>query len=250
MVPNVQNSGAAFAWSPWKSNSGNKEHIAYMTASVIANRRTAVGFASVWLLSGLAFAQDVDLKKTLKGVESRYNSTQTLESQFSETYLSKGHKRTENGTLYLKKPGKMRWEYTAPAGKLFVSDGQFFYFYNAEENRAEKTKLKEAEDLKAPLAFLLGRLNFNDDFREFRSSAKGEDVLITATPKSDKLPYSEVTFLTSPDFAIKHLEVKGQDGSTLQFDFSGEKKNPPVQESMFKFTLPVGAEMVDSTRGN
>ena len=46
------------------------------------------------------------------------------------------------------------------------------YSYSPEDNRAEKMKMKEADDLRAPLAFLLGRLNFNEDFREFHSSRK------------------------------------------------------------------------------
>lgn len=213
----------------------------------------AVGFASAWLLSASIFpgrlgAQSVDLNATLRGIENRYNKAQSLELGFSETYTFKGRKRTESGMLFLRKPGRMRWQYTMPSGKLFVSDGQFFYYYSPEDNRAEKMKLKEADDLRAPLAFLLGRLNFNDDFREFHSSEQGSDALITAIPKSDKLPYTEVSFLASPDFSIKHLEVRGQDGSLLQFAFDGEKKNPAVPDAMFKFSPPPGAEYVDSSK--
>ncbi len=219
-----------------------------MTAFATA-RRMACGFASVWLLSLTPLhAQSVDLNRTLKGIEARYNSAQSLELQFSESYLAKGRKKTESGTLYLRKPGRMRWQYTNPAGKLFVSDGQFFYYYNAEDNRAEKLNVKEAEDLRAPLAFLLGKLNFDQDFREYHSSMVGADARITAMPKSDKLPFTEVTFLAAPDFTIKQLEVKGQDGSVLEYAFQGEKKNAPVPDAMFKFYLPPGAEWVDSSR--
>jgi outer membrane lipoprotein carrier protein len=219
-----------------------------MTAFVTA-KRMAFGFASVWLLSLTpAHAQSVDLNRTLKGIETRYNSAQTLELQFSESYGFKGRKKTESGTLFLRKPGRMRWQYTNPAGKLFVSDGQYFYYYNPEDNHAEKLNVKEAEDLRAPLAFLLGKLNFNEDFREYHTSMAGADALISATPKSDKLPFTEVTFLTAPDFTIKQLQVKGQDGSLLEYAFQGEKKNPAVPDAMFKFSLPPGAEWVDSSK--
>jgi outer membrane lipoprotein carrier protein len=206
----------------------------------------ALGFASVWLLRG----QTVDLNSTLKGIENRYNKTQSLELGFSETYTLKGHKRTESGKLFLRKPGRMLWQYTTPAGKLFVSDGQYFYYYSPEDKRAEKMKVKEADDLRAPLAFLLGKLNFKEDFGQFRSMPQGQDALITAIPKSDKLPYTEVTFLASPDFEIKHLQVRGQDGSVLEFAFEDEKKNPVLPDGMFKFTPPPGAEYVDSSKGN
>ena len=208
----------------------------------------ALGFASAWLLSGGLWAQSDNVTSTLKGIENRYNKAQTLELGFSETYTLKGHKKTEAGTLFLRKPGRMRWQYSAPAGKLYVSDGQFLYSYIPQDNRAEKMKMKETEDLRAPLAFLLGRLNFNEDFREFHSTPQGGGLLITAIPKSDKLPYTEVSFLAAPDFAITHLQVRGQDSSLLEFTFEGEKRNPTVPEAMFKFTPPPGAEFVDSTK--
>src|SRR5260370_9494824 len=82
------------------------------------------------------------------------------------------------------------------AGKLFLADGKFVYSYNPEEKRAEKLPLRETEDLKAPLAFLLGHLQFNDDFREFRSRSEDGGVFITAIPKSHHIPYSAASFLT------------------------------------------------------
>jgi outer membrane lipoprotein carrier protein len=201
------------------------------------------------LLAGCALhgADAVDVDRTLKGIEDRYNHAQTLQLGFTETYRQQGRARVEKGELYLRKPGRMRWEYTAPSGKLFVSDGKFIYSYTPQENRAEKMKLKEADDLRAPLAFLLGRLHFTDDFREFRARPEGGDVFITAIPKSDKLPYTEVSFLAAPDNSIRRLEVKGQDNSVLEFSFDNEKKDPPLQDSLFRFEPPAGAEYIDSS---
>jgi outer membrane lipoprotein carrier protein len=195
------------------------------------------------------FEDAVDLSKILKGVEEHYNHTQTLQVSFAESFTMQGHKRTEKGELYLRKPGRMRWQYSTPAGKLYVSDGKYIYSYIPSENRAEKINLKETEDMRAPLAFLLGRLNFHDDFREFHQQPDGRgNVFITAIPKSDKLPYTEVTFLVSPDSVIHYLSVKGQEGSVTEFTFESEKKNPPLSDTLFRFTPPPGAEYVDSTR--
>jgi outer membrane lipoprotein carrier protein len=206
------------------------------------------GFLLSLLLAAPLFAADVDISRTLKGIEERYNTVKGLQVTFTETYAHQGRKQTEKGELFLKKPGKMRWQYTTPAGKLFVSDGKFIYLYTPEENRYEKLNLKETDDMKAPLAFLLGRLNFRDDFREFRSTVQGSDVSITAIPKSDKLPYTEVTFIAAPDFSIRKLIVKGVDQSVMDFTFENEKKNPPVQDAMFRFTPPPGVEFVDSSK--
>jgi outer membrane lipoprotein carrier protein len=192
-------------------------------------------------------ADVVDVHRTLQGVEDRYNHTQSLQLGFTETYRVQGRARVEKGELFLRKPGRMRWQYTAPAGKLFVSDGKFIYSYTPQENRAEKMKLKEADDLRAPLAFLLGKLHFADDFREFRAQKEDGGIAITAIPKSDKLPYSEISFLVGPDSAIRKLDVKGQDNSILQFVFENEKKDPAIEDALFRFEAPAGAEYIDSS---
>jgi outer membrane lipoprotein carrier protein len=193
------------------------------------------------------FAADIDVPKTLKNIEKRYNSAKTIEVRFQETYHSQGRTRTESGDLFLRKPGRMRWQYTEPKGKLFVSDGKSVYFYSPDTNRAEKMKLKETEDMRAPMAFLLGRLDFDKDFGRYLARPEGGSVFITATPKSDKLPYREVSFVVAPDARIERLMVTGQDSTVLDFVFSGEKINPPINDQMFRFQVPKGAEFVDSS---
>ena len=228
---------------PMKSNSGSKPRTVCTTACAIASI-AALGFSSACLLKA---ADIIDVPRTLHGIEERYNRTQTLELSFTESYQQGARTRVEKGELFLRKPGRMRWQYTAPAGKLFVSDGKFIYSYTPQDNRAEKMKLKETDDMRAPLAFLLGQLDFNKDFREYHAQTEDGGVFITAIPKSDKLPYSEVSFLAAPDFTIRRLEVKGQDNSILRFTFDNEKKDPAIQDAMFRFTPPPGAEYVDSS---
>lgn len=193
-----------------------------------------------------ANAAEPPLKALLKAVEQRYNRTKTLEVLFSQRYTMQGRTRTESGQLWLRKPGRMRWEYSQPAGKLFVSDGKFVYFYSPSSNRAEKSKLKESEDLRAPLAFLLGKLDFDREFRAFTAAPQGADTLITATAKSNRLPYTDVEFLVSPAHAIRRLLVRGQDRSVLEYSFDGEKVNPPIDDAAFRFKLPPGAEFVEA----
>lgn len=193
-------------------------------------------------------SEDADVPKLLAGIENRYNHIKTLDVAFTENWTLNGRKRVGSGTLILRKPGKMRWEYSMPPGRLFISDGEFIYSYDPAERRAEKIKMKSVEDMRAPLAFLLGHLNFQDDFSEFRATPQGSQVFLTAVPKSGKMPYSEVSFLTGGDFVIHHLTVKQQDGSLLEYNFDGEKTNLPVPDSMFRFIPPPGVEFVDNTR--
>ena len=75
-----------------------------------------------------------------RGVDEHYNHLRTLKADFTETYQGAGVDRTESGTLWLKKPGKMRWEYRSPKEKLFVSDGQAAWFYVPADGRCGRRR--------------------------------------------------------------------------------------------------------------
>src|SRR5215469_10485813 len=126
-------------------------------------------FVSLIFISALLLLADTpDTSRILKGVEDHYNRIQTLEVGFTERYTGQGRTTNQKGELFLRKPGKMRWQYSVPAGELYISDGKYLYSYHPQDNRAEKSPMKEMDDMRGPLAFLLGRLNFSDDFKEFR----------------------------------------------------------------------------------
>ncbi|MCL4401374.1 MAG: outer membrane lipoprotein carrier protein LolA [Acidobacteria bacterium] len=190
-------------------------------------------------------AADTPLENLLKDVEHRYNRARTLEILFNEAYTGAGQpRRTEAGQLLLRKPGLMRWNYSQPRGKLFVSDGKWLWLYTPANNRVEKMKLKESEDMRAPLAFLLGKLDFSKEFKEITSRSEGGLTIITAKPKTDTLPYTSVEFAVTPDRQIRRVKVTGYDKSVLDFTFTGEKLNPPLESAVFKFKTPPGAEVV------
>jgi outer membrane lipoprotein carrier protein len=215
--------------------------------------KISAGFCAAGLaLLALAWAMPVsaaepfDLQRTLKGLEDRYNKTQTLQVKFTEKITQRGRTQSDSGTLYLRKKGKMRWEYAS--GTLFVSDGKFIFSYYPNEHRAEKMSMKESDDMRAPLAFLLGDVNFDRDFGQYDSKPEGGAVLITALPKSDKFPYTQVTFLVAPDSTIRRLEVKLQNNDLMVFTFEDEKKNPLLSDALFQFTPPKGVELDDLTK--
>ena len=193
----------------------------------------------------------VDTSRILKGVESRYNKAVTLRVSFSEAYTLQNRRRpVESGELTLRKPGKMRWEYSKPPGKLFVSDGKDAYYYSPDSNRVERIRMKEVEDFRAPLAFLLGRLDFSRDFKEYHVRPEGTNFHIRCIPKNDRLPYAEVVMVIAPDYRIERLRVTGHDRSVLEFGFSSESVNPAISDDRFYFKIPKDAEYVESAKEN
>jgi outer membrane lipoprotein carrier protein len=201
------------------------------------------------LLAVSAFAGDAALDSLLKGIETRYNKAKTLQVLFHEEYTPPSRpKRSENGTLLLRKPLKMRWDYYQPKGKLFVGDGKYLWIYNPLDNTAERMKLKESDDMRAPLAFLLGKLDFQKEFRNLQAKPEGSDTRITAEPKTDNLPYTAVEFVVAPDQHIKLVKVTGYDHSITEFRFDEEKVDPPLDAKLFQFQVPKGAKLVESSQ--
>jgi outer membrane lipoprotein carrier protein len=205
--------------------------------------------AALLLLPAMAAPQNLD--GLLKAVEARYNRTQSLKLDFSESYAgTKRPVQNESGVLYLRKPGRMRWEYSSPAGKVFISDGKEVVLYDPDDQRAEKSKLKESEDMRAPLAFLLGKLDFKKEFKSlgFRGIGIGasSEAWIVAEPKSENLAYTKVEFLATPEGEIRRVRITGQDQSRLDFTFTNELLNAPVAPSLFTFHPPPGVQVVEA----
>ena len=116
---------------------------------------------SLLCAAGLA----ADVKTLAAAVDAHYNHLRSLEAEFTEVYRGSGMERTETGTLWLKKPGKMRWEYRSPREKLFVSDGKDAWFYVPDDRQARKTSAKKLEDVRSPLAFLLGKTKLEKELQ-------------------------------------------------------------------------------------
>ena len=98
-----------------------------------------------------------DVHAIAQAVDNHYNHLQTLQTEFTETYQGAGIERDESGSLWLKKPGKMRWEYRSPKEKLFLSDGKDAWFYLPDDRQVRRTSVKKLDDLRSPLGFLLGK---------------------------------------------------------------------------------------------
>jgi outer membrane lipoprotein carrier protein len=208
-----------------------------------ANKIAALGL----LCATCVLGADPTLDALLKSVENRYNHAQSLKLDFTETYKApKRAVQVDSGVLSLRKPGRMRWDYASPKGKLFVSDGKDVFLYIPDANRVEHSRFKESEDLRAPLAFLLGKLNFYKEFRKFNLRTETDGTWIDAEPNSNNLPYSQVQFLIGPDSGIRRLRVVGQDQSVMDFVFDREQLNVPLDAKLFSFRPPPGAELIET----
>lgn len=214
---------------------------------VISSVRLSLSITMLLVCSfGVLAGEARTLNEACKGVERRYNGAKSLSAHFDQRYHAPGRlPRAESGELVLRKPARMRWDYSSPAGKTFVSDGKLIWFYSPTAKKVERSPLKASDDMRAPLAFLLGKLDFHREFGGLTMQQSGADIVIAALPKTGRLPYKRVDFTIAADNQISRVVVTGQDQSVMDFNFSNEKLNGPVAESAFRFVAPAGVPVVN-----
>jgi outer membrane lipoprotein carrier protein len=191
-----------------------------------------------------------DVRRLAQAVDDHYNHLKSLEANFTEIYRGNGTEREESGTLVLKKPRKMRWEYRSPRVKLFISDGQSVWFYVPSEKQLRRTDLRKLDDVRSPIAFLLGKTKLEKELQGLSKApdqptmGSGNTVLRgVPAPLGDQL--SEVQLELTPAHQIARIVLMDADGGSTEFRFSGWKENMEVADGDFHFDPPPGVETVE-----
>lgn len=178
-------------------------------------------------------------------VDAHYNHLHSLTVQFIETYNGMGMERTEAGTLSLAKPGRMRWSYSKPAGKLFVLDGKFAYSYSPGDAQAERYRAKQLDDFRSPLRFLLGHTKLQKELANLRITPEGAKYRLQGTPVGLEEQVVSLVMTVNSHGEIESMQWRGTDGSTTQFLLRDEQANPPMLPGTFTFHAPPGVVVVD-----
>jgi outer membrane lipoprotein carrier protein len=202
---------------------------------------TILGVTVCWA-SCLA-AQDNDA--LLRKVDEHYNHLSSLRAHYSEHYTGMGMDRSEEGTLLLKKPGRMRWSYATPVGKLFVLDGKFAWFYTPGDAQATRVPAKQLDDLRSPLRFLLGHTQLKKELDNLTVVAADSGFRISGVPKGMEQRVKLLALGVTATGAIDSMRLEELDGVVTEFTFSDMQENVPVKDADFVFTPPAGVTVVN-----
>jgi outer membrane lipoprotein carrier protein len=212
-------------------------------------------FVVIGLATAIAAAVPApDVHAIAQAVDERYNHLHSLQSDFTEIYRGAGMERTESGTLWLKKPGKMRWQYRSPREKLFLSDGKDAWFYVPGERQVRRTAVKKLDDLRSPLAFLLGKTKLEKELQALSLASDvaplaPEDVVLRGVPKSLVDRVSQVLLEITPEHWISRIIIEAVDGSVTEYRFTNQRENVAVTDQQFQFAVPDGVEVIDGELG-
>jgi len=189
-----------------------------------------------------------------KAVDEHYNRLRSLQAEFTEIYSGAGMDRTESGTLWLKKPGKMRWEYRSPRDKLFLSDGKDAWFYLPADKQVRKTPVKKLEDLRSPLGLLLGKTRLEKElhglgFAPDVTPLVPGDLVLRGVPQALADRVSEVVLEITPENRIRRIQIEDVNGAVTEYRFEQQREDVKIGDGRFRFTPPPGVETIEEDFG-
>jgi len=204
----------------------------------------------MFLILTVATSPAADAPAIAAGVDGHYNHLRTLQAEFTEVYHGDGMERTESGTLWLKKPGKMRWEYRSPREKLFLGDGKDAWFYLPGDHQVRKTSMRKLDDLRSPLAFLLGKTRLEKELQGLSlapdvTPLTPGNVVLRGVPTVMGDRMSQLVLEITPEHQIARISMQGADGSVTEYRFTDQKENMEIDDQRFHFVPPAGVEVMD-----
>jgi outer membrane lipoprotein carrier protein len=190
-------------------------------------------------------AQTPNNDSLLRTVDDHYNHLNSLRTRYVERYTGMGLTRIEYGSLTLKKPGRMRWAYDKPTGKVFILDGKYAWFYTPGDAQAQRITAKQMDDLRTPLRFLLGRTELKKELDNIAVTPDPAGFRIAGVPRGMAARVKELSLIVTPAGAITDMKLVELDGATTEFTFTDTVDNFPTRDSDFVFTPPPGVAIVN-----
>jgi len=211
--------------------------------------------AAVAIVAALApmRAADQPADELAQAVQRKYDAIKDFSADFVHTYrggvLNK--QLTEKGHMMIKKPGKMRWDYTSPEEKVFVSDGVKMYSYIPQDKQVIVSSIPPADEATTPTLFLAGKGNLTRDFTasfaEVPPGQPADSVALKLVPKARQRDYDWLTLVVDPTtLAIRGLVTVDAQGGTSRFAFTNLKENVGIADKAFEFKMPRGVDVVQA----
>ena len=192
-----------------------------------------------------------DLQQAL---QQRYELVLDFSADFMHTYEG-GMLRTrlvERGTMLVKRPGRMRWDYREPERKLFVSDGERLYSYLPEDRQVIIGRLPNDNAATTPALFLAGAGDFVDDFTAAFDAVQdppADSYVLRLTPTRTERDFEFLTLvIDAGTLAIVRLISYDLQGGVSTFVFSNLQENQGLSDTPFTFEIPPGTDVIDTTR--
>lgn len=224
--------------------------------------------ALIGLLLAVPAPAILNAKVLAAKLEARYRTAHTLQADFLERYSENGQVlRSEAGTAFFRRPGKMRWEYESPEKDVFLVDGKTAWFYVPADHTVTRAPAKLSTDWRTPLALLAGEIKLSRICARIEEAADVKPanasntvlscILKGGAEESAKAGAKNVPERAHADGDSVFLEIvpdtgdlarallRESGGVEVEFRFANWRFDPPLQDSLFRFDVPRGVAIVD-----
>lgn len=195
--------------------------------------------------SAAAAGGNPDLVHVLDKLQRHYDSTASFSAKFTQEIAPVGApKRERSGTVYFRKPGRMRWDFAGAEPETIVSDGTTLYNYDPGLNQVVEMPLVAALKSNGATAFILGMGNLRRDFKAALASAAADDGLIHLALEPKEGGYKIEVALDPKSYDLAAIRVTDQIGNATRIKFTDIHNNAALSDAIFAFKAPAGADIV------
>jgi outer membrane lipoprotein carrier protein len=187
-----------------------------------------------------------------KQVQAHYQTIKDFTADFSHTYEGGvlRRKTTERGAVLIKKPGRMRWTYTQPEQKVFVSDGIKIYAHVPADRQVTVSSMPTDDKASTPILFLVGKGDLTRDFNvAYAEPIAGvtfpaDTYALKLTPRVKVPEYEWLILVVDKSLKLRMLIARDSQSGTSMFTFTNLKENVGLKDNQFTFTIPRGADVI------
>jgi outer membrane lipoprotein carrier protein len=210
---------------------------------------------SAFALASLAIAgaQGNDPVALAATIQQRYNGIKDIQADFVQTYEGGvlRTRTTERGTVAIKRPGKMRFTYTKPEKKEFVSDGLRMYAHMVADKQVIVSPAPGPDQGDIPAMFLAGQSDLARDYTPSFTALPGAApglVTLQLVPRKKSAEYESLGIGVDPKtLQIQFITAVDTQGGRSSFSFTNVKENAGLSDKEFVFRIPRGVEVVTNS---
>lgn len=213
-----------------------------------------IQITSVFLAAWLA-AANAGPAELAAALQQKYDTIRDFSAEFTHAYAGGALRKqvTERGRVLIKKPGKMRWEYSAPDQKLFVSDSVKMYSYLPEDKQVIVSTVPPDDAAATPTLFLAGKGNLTRDFTpsliDLPNGMPAGSRALKLVPKTQQTDYDWLVLVVDPQtLDLRGLVTTDAQGGVSSFSFTNLKMNTNPSDKEFAFKIPRGVDVVTAGR--
>jgi outer membrane lipoprotein carrier protein len=196
-----------------------------------------------------------EVREVARQLQARYEKTKDLQADFTQKTMIEGFERpiTSSGKVYIKKPGRLRWNYLDPSVEDIYVNQDDIKVYVPEHKQVLVGKLTQMAASKAPLELLQGAAKLEESFDIEPTPGNGRGVggirLLTLLPKSRESEAGRslqriVLEVFPKTYFIRTISLYEVSGNVASFEFSSPQSNMGLGDSLFDLKLPADVEVV------